>query len=68
MSAENKLLVNDGLTALIVETLISQRSEEYFPCSDPDRMDGKIDACKKRVALLRAMREQYEDEMSKPLY
>jgi hypothetical protein len=67
MSSENKLLVNDGLTALIVETLIIQRGEEYYPGSDPDRMDDKIAACKKRVTLLRKLREEYEDEMSKPL-
>ena len=67
MSAENRLLVNDGLTAIIVETLNVQRSEEYYPGNDPDRMDNKITACKKRAELLREMRNLFEDEMSKPL-
>ena len=67
MTSETKLLVNDGLTALIVETLIAQRQEEYYPQSDPDRMDEKIAACKRRVSILHTLREQYEDEMSRPL-
>lgn len=67
ITAETKLIVNDGLTALIVETLIIQRQEEYYPGMNPDNMDDKIAACKKRVSLLRKMREEYEDEMSKQL-
>jgi hypothetical protein len=67
MSSENKILVNDGLTALIVETLIVQRQEEYYPGSNPDRMDDKITACEKRVVILRKMREEFENEMSKPI-
>ena len=65
--ADEALLVNDGLTHLIVATLISQRSEERYPCADPDRMDDKIANCKKRVTVLRAVREQFENEMSDSL-
>lgn len=67
MSADNTLLVNDGLTAAIVTTLIAQRQQEYYPCSDADRMDDKIANCKRRVELLRKMRNDFEDEMSQPL-
>lgn len=59
--------VNNGLTALIVNTLHEQRNEEYHPGHDPDRMDDKIAACKSRVTLLRKMRDDFENEMSNPL-
>ncbi len=65
--SDTKMLVNNGFTVLIVETLILKRREEYFPGSDPDKMDNRISACHNRVKLLRKMRDEYEDEMSKPL-
>lgn len=58
------LAVNDGLTALIVGTLHTQRMEESNPSIDPDRMDGKIANCKRRATLLRKMRDDFENEMS----
>lgn len=51
----------------IARALGSQRGEEYFPSSDPDLRDDKIVACKRRVQTLRTIREQLEDELSKPL-
>jgi len=59
--------VNNGLTALIVSTLHTQRMEESFPSSNPDAMDGKIANCKRRVTLLRKMRDEFENEMSDTL-
>ena len=67
LPSDDMLLVNDGMTALIVVTLIQQRNEERHPGFDPDRMDDKIANCKRRVTLLRKMRDDFENEMSDQL-
>ena len=59
--------VINGLTEAILVTLTTQRSEERYPSHDADRMDDKIANCKRRAALLRKMRDDFENEMSDQL-
>lgn len=67
MASDQSAEVVEGFSKLIAATLVQQRNEERYPCHDADRMDDKIANCKRRVAMLRKMRDDFENEMSDQL-
>jgi len=64
---EIKKTVNDGLTALIVEALIIKKREEMHPSLMSDNSDQRIKDAGKRVEILRKLREDFENEMTKSI-
>lgn len=54
----------NSTSAIIANTLATQKQEESYPSRDADAMDDKIKGCKDRVKRLRALREDFEDIMS----
>lgn len=65
LEAQN--IIQSGLSYLITKTLASHESERHYPCADPDKMDDKIKATGERVKTLRRLREEFENEMAKPI-
>jgi len=53
--------VIQGLNELIMQNLKGAAQQQYFPCSNPDEMDDRIEAGKKAAAKLRMMRDDFED-------
>lgn len=59
--------ITNGISTLITATLQSHENERHFPGFDPDKMDDKIKATGERVKTLRRLREEFENEMAKPI-
>lgn len=55
------------LSGLIVASLRVVEVECRNPSYDADRSDDKIKAHKERAATLRRIREEFENEMTKPI-
>lgn len=55
------------LSLLIVNSLQAMEEERHFPGHDPDHMDEKIKRSRERAAILRRLREEFENEMAKPI-
>ena len=56
-----------ALSMQIRESLQAQEAQRHFPDSNADAMDAKIKFAGTRVAVLRDLRERYENEMARPL-
>jgi len=54
----------NGMSELIAQASRALAVERSFPGPDADRMDEKIKGCERRIAVLRKMRNEFEDEMA----
>jgi hypothetical protein len=69
----SNLYVNDvdtvvhSMSMLIRESLNTSESQRYYPDSNSDVMDAKINFYETRTAVLRDLRERFENEMARPL-
>jgi hypothetical protein len=55
----------NGLSVLIRSSLTALEGESVNPGPNPDRMDATIALHRERVATLRRLREEFENEMAR---
>jgi hypothetical protein len=62
---DTRTIIVNGLSVLIRSSLASLEGESTAPGPDPDRMDATIKLHRERVATLRRLREEFENEMAR---
>lgn len=62
--ADEPKTVVDNLSTLIAKEMIALRNEQHFPVSDVDRSESDMAESKRKIAVLRELREQFEAIMT----
>ena len=65
MTNERVLEIVGGMSELIFQAALECGNEQYIPShANPDNLDDYIKTRKQRVAVLRRLREEFENEMT----